>query len=89
MIRVSNPKPISEINRLRDMGLYNAPFSVHEAIESIDIKDSLAREKIEEAEIGQAMSLASIYEAMEEMKKDMEIKQMMAIAEVYENVGGM
>lgn len=38
LIKVTNPKPISEINGLREQGLYNAPFSVQENANGIKIE---------------------------------------------------
>ena len=38
MIKVFNKKPIGEINKLREQGLYNAPFSVQESANNITIE---------------------------------------------------
>lgn len=65
LIKVTNPKPISEINGLREQGLYNAPFSVQEAangvnIESPDIKE--LKEKVRKLEEKLAESEKTISE---------------------------
>ena len=38
MIKVQNAKSISEINELREKGLYNAPFSVQESANNIKVE---------------------------------------------------
>lgn len=48
MIKILNPKPISEIEELREKGLYNAPFSVQEAANGTYAK--VLEEKIKELE---------------------------------------
>ena len=44
MIKVQNAKPIGEINKLREQGLYNAPFSVHEAANGVKIESPDTKE---------------------------------------------
>ena len=38
MIKVQNQKSIAEINKLREQGLYNAPFSVQEVANGVKIE---------------------------------------------------
>lgn len=105
MIKIYNPKPLEEIQELRDKGLYNAPFSVLEAMGKVEINtnNEEVEEKLNEAYMSQVESIAEIYEeintAKEQLKKDQEqlkkdqerIKQSQVemITELYESMGGM
>ena len=91
MIKISNKKSIKEINELRDKGLYNAPFSVLEAMNLVDIEAGHGdiEEKIEENELNSQMAIVEIYEAIDKAKKEIKDAQEMAIVEIYETLGGM
>lgn len=91
MIKVFNKKPISEINELREQGLYNAPFSVLESVDLSKLKtqefdDSEIQQRIDDVEFMQSEFMVSAYEQMDKIKA----RQEQAIIEVYEAVlGGM
>ena len=91
MIKISNKKSIKEINELRDKGLYNAPFSVLEAMGKVDVGGDRGaiEEKIEENELNSQMAIVEIYEAIDKAKKEIKDAQEMAIVEIYETLGGM
>ena len=91
MIKITNAKSIKEINELRDKGLYNAPFSVLEAMGKVDIgaNHSEVEEKLQENELNSQMAIVEIYEAIDKAKKEIKDAQEMAIVEIYENLGGM
>lgn len=91
MIKVYNKKSIKEINELRDKGLYNAPFSVLEAIGKVDVggDHSEIEEKIAENELNSQMAIVEIYEAIDKAKEEIKEAQNMAIVEIYESLGGM
>lgn len=91
MIKVYNKKSIKEINELRDKGLYNAPFSVLEAMGKVDVggDHSEIEEKIEENELNSQMAVVEIYEAIDKAKKEIKDAQELAIVEIYETLGGM
>lgn len=91
MIKIFNKKSIKEINELRDKGLYNAPFSVLEAMGKVDVRadHSEIEEKIEENELNSQMAIVEIYEAIDKAKKEIKDAQEMAIVEIYETLGGM
>lgn len=97
MINVYNPKPISEINKLRDEGLYNAPFSVLEAMGKVEIgKDSKEiKTKINEIKTIQDEFVVTTYEEIARVEseqdkaiKDLQDKQEQAIVELYEIMAG-
>ena len=72
MIKVFNKKPIGEINKLREQGLYNAPFAVQEnangiKIESPDTKE--LKEKISDLE----EKLARSEETIDELNADLDV----------------
>ena len=88
MINVINPKPISEIDELRDKGLYNAPFSVLEAMGKIDLgkADEEILKEIRGIKDSQAEFVVTTYEEIARVEE----KQDQAIVELYESVlGGM
>ena len=91
MIKISNAKSIKEINELRDKGLYNAPFSVLEAMGKVDIgaNHSEVEEKLQESELNSQMAIVEIYEAINKAKKEIKDAQEMTVVEIYENLGGM
>lgn len=91
MIKIYNKKSIKEINELRDKGLYNAPFSVLEAMNKVDVgaDHSEIEEKIEENELNSQMAIVEIYEAIDKAKKEIKDAQELAIVEIYETLGGM
>lgn len=92
MIKVYNPKPISEINELRARGDYNAPFSVLEAIEKINIGSLSDRElkaEIEKIKAESAMAQVSTYTMIAQAKKELEEKQAQNLVAVYQIIGGI
>ena len=91
MIKIYNEKSIKEINELRDKGLYNAPFSVLEAMNKVDVgaDHSEIEEKIEENELNSQMAIVEIYEAIDKAKKEIKDAQELAIVEIYETLGGI
>ena len=91
MIKIFNEKSIKEINELRDKGLYNAPFSVLEAMNLVDmgVDHSEIGEKIAENELNSQMAIVEIYEAIDKAKKEIKDAQELAIVEIYETLGGM
>ena len=91
MIKISNAKSIKEINELRDKGLYNAPFSVLEAMGKVDIEAGHGEieAKIEEGELNSQMAIVEIYEAIDKAKQEIKDAQEIAIVEIYETLGGM
>lgn len=97
MIKVYNPKHISEINKLRDEGLYNAPFSVLEAMGKVEIgKDNEEiKTKINEIKTSQDEFVVTTYEEIARVEseqnkaiKDLQDKQEQAIVELYEIMAG-
>ena len=91
MIKISNKKSIKEINELRDKGLYNAPFSVLEEMNKVEVKADTEKleEDIRENEEASAMAIVEIYEAIDMAKKEIEEAQSQAIIEIYETMGGL
>lgn len=105
MIKIYNPKPLEEIQELRDKGLYNAPFSVLEAMGKVKIEagNSELEEKIDQTYMSQVEAIAEVYEeinsakaelvkAQEQLKKDQEEAkkaQVEMMTELYESMGGM
>lgn len=91
MIKVFNKKPISEINELREQGLYNAPFSVLESVDLSKLKtqefdDSEIQQRIDDVEFMQSEFMVDAYEQMNEIKTSQE----QAVVEIYETLlGGM
>ena len=91
MIKIFNEKSIKEINKLRDKGLYNAPFSVLEAMCKVDIGGdrSEIEEKLQEIEMNNAMAAVSFYKMVEEAKQEVLEEQAKAIVDLYKSLGGM
>ena len=91
MIKIYNPKPLEEIQDLRDKGLYNAPFSVQEQANKIVIKADTKKleEDIRDNEEASAMAIVEIYEAIDMARKEIEEAQSQAIIEIYETIGGL
>lgn len=91
MIKIYNPKPLDEIQELRDKGLYNAPFSVLEAMGKVNVGggNSEIEAKLEENELNSEMAIVEIYEAIDQAKKEIKDAQEIAIVEIYETLGGM
>ena len=91
MIKISNKKSIKEINELRDKGLYNAPFSVLEAMGKVDVggDHSEIEEKLQEIELNNAMAAVSVYKMVEDAKQEVLEEQARAIVDVYMSIGGM
>ena len=91
MIKISNKKSIKEINELRDKGLYNAPFSVLEAMGKVDVggDHSEIEEKLQEIELNNALAAVSFYKMVEDAKQEVLEEQAKAIVDVYVSIGGM
>ena len=91
MIKISNAKSIKEINELRDKGLYNAPFSVLEAMGKVDIgaNHSEVEEKLQEIELNNAVATVNAYKMVEDAKQEVLQEQAKAIVDVYMSIGGM
>ena len=91
MIKIYNPKPLEEIQDLRDKGLYNAPFSVQEQANKIVIKADTSKleEDIRDSEEASAMAIVEIYEAIDMARQEIEEAQSQAIIEIYETIGGL
>ena len=91
MIKISNAKSIKEINELRDKGLYNAPFSVLEAMGKVDIgaDHSEIEEKLQEIELNNALATVNAYKMVEDAKQEVLQEQAKAIVDVYMSIGGM
>lgn len=91
MIKIYNPKPLEEIQDLRDKGLYNAPFSVLEEMNKVEVKADTKKleEDIRESEEASAMAIVEIYEAIDMARKEIEEAQSQAIIEIYESMGGL
>lgn len=90
MIKVFNEKSIKEINELRDKGLYNAPFSVLEAMGKVDIgaNHSEVEAKLEEIEMNNAMATVNIYQMVHKIKQELELEQAKNLVEMYKMIGG-
>ena len=91
MIKISNAKSIKEINELRDKGLYNAPFSVLEAMGKVDVgaNHGEIEEKLQEIELNNAVAAVSFYKMVEDAKQEVLEEQAKAIVDVYMSLGGM
>lgn len=91
MIKIYNPKPLDEIQELRDKGLYNAPFSVLEAMGKVKVGGDYSEieAKLEENELNSEMAIVELYEAINKAKKEIKDAQEIAIVEIYETLGGM
>ena len=91
MIKITNAKSIKEINELRDKGLYNAPFSVLEAMGKVDIgaNHSEIEEKLQEIELNNALATVNAYKMVEDAKQEVLQEQAKAIVDVYMSIGGM
>lgn len=88
MIEINNPKPISKIEELRKKGLYNAPFSVLEAMGKVDLgkADEEILKEIRGIRDSQAEFVVTTYEEIARVEE----KQDQAIVELHESVlGGM
>ena len=91
MIKIYNPKSLEEIQDLRDKGLYNAPFSVLEEMNKVEVKADTKKleEDIRDNEEASAMAIVEIYEAIDMARKEIEEAQSQAIIEIYESMGGL
>ena len=91
MIKISNAKSIKEINELRDKGLYNAPFSVLEAMGKVDVgvNHSEIEEKLQEIDVNNAMAAVSFYKMVEDAKQEVLEEQAKAMVDMYMSIGGM
>lgn len=91
MIKIYNQKSIKEINKLRDKGLYNAPFSVLEAMGKVKLPSDSGEvdKKIELIKDENAMAAVTFYQMVEEAKKEILDEQAKAIVDVYKSLGGM
>lgn len=91
MIKIFNEKSIKEINELRDKGLYNAPFSVLEAMGKVKLPSDSGEvdKKIELIKDENAMAAVTFYQMVEEAKKEILDEQAKAIVDVYKSLGGM
>ena len=90
MIKIFNKKSIKEINELRNKGLYNAPFSVLEAMGKVDIggDHSEIEEKMKEIELKSAMATVNIYQMVDKIKQELELEQAKNLVEMYKMIGG-
>ena len=90
MIKISNAKSIKEINELRSKGLYNAPFSVLEAMNLVDIgvDHSEVEAKLKEIEMNNAMATVNTYQMVDKIKQELEIEQAKNLVEIYKMFGG-
>ena len=91
MIKIYNEKSIKEINELREKGLYNAPFSVLEEMNKVEVKADTKKleEDIKDSEEASAMAIVEIYEAIDMAKAEIEKAQSQAVIEIYESIGGL
>lgn len=90
MIKVFNEKSIKEINELRDKGLYNAPFSVLEAMGKVKLPSGgdKVQEKLVDIEMANAEAMAGMFETIESVKKELETKQAESMVAMFEMIGG-
>lgn len=90
MIKIFNEKSIKEINELRDKGLYNAPFSVLEAMNLVDmgVDHSEIEKKIKEVEMSSALATVNIYQMVDKIKQELELEQAKNLVEMYKMIGG-
>lgn len=72
MIKVFNKKPIGEINKLREQGLYNAPFSVQESANSIKIETPDTKE-LKEKVADLEEKLARYKKTIDELNDDLDV----------------
>lgn len=91
MIKIYNSKSLEEIQDLRDKGLYNAPFSVLEEMNKVEVKADTKKleENIRDNEEASAMAIVEIYESIDMARKEIEEAQSQAIIEIYETMGGL
>ncbi|MDY2918037.1 MAG: hypothetical protein SOU08_00085 [Anaerococcus sp.] len=91
MIKVYNQKPLEEIEELRQMGIYNAPFSVLEAANKVEVKADTKEleEEVAKMKIVGSKVQVDIYNLMIETKKELELEQSKSMVEMYQMVGGM
>lgn len=90
MIKIYNPKSLEEIQNLRDKGLYNAPFSVLEAMGKVNLPSDggKVQEKLVEIEMANAEAMAGMFETIEKAKKELETKQAESMVQIFEMMGG-
>lgn len=90
MIKIYNPKSLEEIQELRDKGLYNAPFSVLEAMGKVNLPSDggKVKEKLVEIEMANAEAMAGMFETIENAKKELETKQAESMVQIFEMMGG-
>lgn len=90
MIKIYNEKSIKEINELRDKGLYNAPFSVLEAMGKVNVggDHSEFEKKLKEVEMSSALATVNIYQMVDKIKQELELKQAKNLVEMYKMIGG-
>lgn len=90
MIKVYNKKSIKEINELRDKGLYNAPFSVLEAMGKVELPSDSGEveKKLADIEMANALAMAGMFETIESVKKELETKQAESMVAMFEMMGG-
>lgn len=91
MIKIYNPKSLKEIDKLRNEGNYNAPFSVLEAMNKVEINaDTSKVEAMVESSTEASLSATlELYEKIEDNKKYFEAKQTEAVLAIYEEIGGL
>lgn len=91
MIKIYNQKSIKEINELREKGLYNAPFSVLEAMDKVEL--TAPTEEIEkevmELKAQSAMSQVSTYQLIAQAKKELQDEQAKSLIGIYQIIGGL
>lgn len=91
MIKVNNPKSLVEIEELRSKGLYNAPFSVLEAVDLGGLKvqefdDSDIQQRLDDIELSNAEFGVTVYEGLARIEE----ANAEAILTLYEELmGGM
>ena len=71
MIKVYNQKSLSDIEELREKGLYNAPFSVHEAANGVKIESPDTKALEEKIKVLEE-KLAVSEETIEELNADLD-----------------
>ena len=90
MIKIYNQKSIKEINKLRDKGLYNAPFGVLEAMGKVNVGGDYSEfeKKLKEVEMSSALATVNIYQMVDKIKQELELKQAKNLVEMYKMIGG-
>ena len=90
MIKIFNEKSIKEINELRDKGLYNAPFSVLEAMGKVDVGVDRGEieGKLQEIELNSAVATVNTYQMVDKIKQELELEQAKNLVEMYKMFGG-